>query len=206
MLEELDPYEALDLDLRLDQLEKEAQGGRLTTDEVAAAMREATEILASHGITVPPRGVAEPVTLPPRSFALHFEPLATLAASDYQIGSTRWQDGVLRLLLSPLRPDVLVELSIDGARRSDYEDCAFVVSLGEGLAVTLLADASPVFTGLTADALRKAPPSAIEAVPLAVLSEEQRESLRRSRGNLRDPASIALYDTAIERTSPPREG
>ncbi|TWU00482.1 hypothetical protein Pla108_14330 [Botrimarina colliarenosi] len=192
---------------RLDETDAEYVALRAAAEEswdraVSAAILAAPdEGQASDATTSDGLGEESRTTLASsREYELHFGPIATLAAADLVKASVRWEAGNFRLLQSPMRADLAIDITIDEGRREEFVGVAFVFHPGGTLApITFLADASPVFSRLYADHFAAGLQSKIDCVPIDDLTAEQLDGLKRSRRNLRDPGCLALYDEAVAR-------
>lgn len=192
-----DPIADLYFELQLDALEERAMQTPIDPNAVTAAMQKARAMVAQLRATAP---ASKEVAARPRRFEARLAPIATLAAADLVKATVRFELGVLRLLQSTLRPDLAAELILDENVAAELAGSLFLVRLTPSAEpIAVLPGESPVFTDINAENLTE--PSTIELVAVALdeLDDAGLKALRRSRRNLRDPASLAAYDEAIAR-------
>lgn len=195
------PLERLLIDLETDQLAEADDRPPPTAAEVSRACERATSLLVQHGLHAP--GAVIPGSpSADLAYSVRFGPIATLAAADLVKATVPWDAGVIRLLQSPMRADLAIELVTDTAREEEFAETAFFLTLaGQADPIAVLPNGSPVFTRLFADDFRAETEAALLGVPIDDLTDEQIACLRRSQKNLRDPGSLPRYREAIDRAT-----
>lgn len=195
------PEERLLYDMETDHMAEIAQGmPPLSPEEILVRREEVRRLLESHGLVLPSESQvfsSDPPIIP-FSRQLVIEPLASYAAADIVKSVTPWECGVIRLLQSPMRADLAVEVLVNEERRQDFSEGLFIVRVGElGVPVAVLPNESPVFCRVYAEDLASGSVLSFQWLSLSELGAEQLHILKKSRRNLRDPASLDRYETLI---------
>lgn len=200
--DELTPREELLFDIETDRIMAAATGpSTLSPEEDAKASDEVRRFLESQGVLLkaehdPPT----PALLQVSSLSLRIEPIATMAAADAVAAKLRWEAGEIRLLKSPMRSDLAVEVLVDEDRQADFDGVVFFVKIAESdRPIAVFAAASPVFCGVVAEELVHGATLALEWAEEKNLGEESLSALKRSQNNLRDPISLDRYEELIGR-------
>lgn len=195
----MDPRRLLADDLYIEQLMREGEQLQpLTPDEEVECRRRLEAILAKLSIGGDRRiGTASREL---QSFRVETTPIATLAAADVVKISQRFELGTIRLLQSPMRADLAIEVVLDDDRIAAYGNCVFFIGADdEKSPIAVIPNASPVFTGLFAADFNVTRTLSIEATPSNSMDAPQVEAVRRARRSLRDPGDRARYDDVLGR-------
>lgn len=200
--DELTPREQLLFDIETERIMAAVTGpSSLSPAETAAANEEVRRVLEAQGLFLnPEHGPPTPASLQTNALSLRIEPIATMAAADSVTAVVRWDAGQIRLLQSPMRSDLAVEVLVDPSRQAEFDGVVFFVEVAESARpVAVFAADSPVFCGVEAQELIHGAPLALEWTAEAGLGMESLPILERSVNSLRDPSGLDRYDELIGR-------